>query len=143
MKQPLSASVEITPIFGDADPMGVVWHGNYFRFLEAARSALLQKLGYDYREMDASGYVWPIVEARMKYIAPVTFGQTVRVVATLREYENRLVIDYEIFDADGRRTTKAQTKQIAINKQTRQMCFASPSDAVEKIRKLSEETENQ
>ncbi len=28
------AEVELTVSFHDCDPMGVVWHGNYFRFLK-------------------------------------------------------------------------------------------------------------
>lgn len=30
---PLSAEVTIVTSFQDADPMGVIYHGNYFRFL--------------------------------------------------------------------------------------------------------------
>lgn len=128
------ATLEIKPAFCDVNPMGVVWHGNYFRYLEHAREALLDTFGYGYLEMEASGYRWPIVDTRMKYIAPVSFGQRIRVTATLVEYENRLRIDYEIFDtATGARTTRAQTTQIAVNKATGAMCFASPAILFEKL----------
>ena len=29
--------------FYDCDPMGVVWHGNYLRFMEQARFALIER----------------------------------------------------------------------------------------------------
>ena len=32
--------------FHDIDPMGVVWHGNYFRYFEIAREALLNQIDY-------------------------------------------------------------------------------------------------
>jgi acyl-CoA thioester hydrolase len=129
-----SVSTEITPAFCDVDPMGVVWHGNYFRYLEIARTALLDSFDYGYLKMEASGYVWPIVETNMKYIVPVFFGQRIRIVSTLVEYENRLRINYDIFDVfSGTRTTKAQTTQIAVRKDTKEMCFASPAILFEKL----------
>lgn len=86
----LSAQVTMTPSFQDADPMGVVYHGNYFRFFEEARRVMLDKIGYNYREMQASGYMWPIIDTRVKYIKPIPFDLTVRVEAKLTEWENRL-----------------------------------------------------
>ena len=50
----LTATVEIEIPFQDGDPMGVTWHGNYFRYLEEARCALLKELDYGYRQMIAS-----------------------------------------------------------------------------------------
>lgn len=40
----LSSEVLITTAFQDADPMGIIYHGNYFRFFETARHELLKKL---------------------------------------------------------------------------------------------------
>ena len=92
-----STRVEITVPFHDADAMGVVWHGNYFRYLEIAREQLLKQFDYGYRQMQASGYVWPIVDTRLKYIAPVLFEQRIEVRAQLEEIENRLRIGYQIY----------------------------------------------
>ena len=40
----ISVDVAIKVQFYDLDPMGIVWHGNYTRFLEQARAALFQKI---------------------------------------------------------------------------------------------------
>ena len=61
--------------FYDVDAMQVVWHGNYARFLELARCALLEKIGYSYPEMARSGYFWPVVDMRIKYVRPVRMAQ--------------------------------------------------------------------
>ena len=87
-----TAEVEITVPFHDVDMMGVVWHGNYFRYFEIAREALLNQFDYGYRQMKASGYVWPVVDTRVKYRDAVTFEQRIRVRAHIEEYENRLRI---------------------------------------------------
>jgi acyl-CoA thioester hydrolase len=39
----ISAEVVIKIQFYDLDPMRIVWHGNYPRFLEQARSVLFEK----------------------------------------------------------------------------------------------------
>ena len=71
----LTSEIEIEVPFHDSDPMGVTWHGCYLRYLETARSALLNKIGYNVRQMTASGYLWPIVEMHIKYVKTTTFGQ--------------------------------------------------------------------
>jgi acyl-CoA thioester hydrolase len=123
--------------FYDVDAMQVVWHGNYARFLELARCALLEKIGYSYPEMARSGYFWPIVDMRIKYVRPVRMAQKIRLTATLLEYENRLRIDYRIVDAaSGDLLSKAQTTQLAVAVGTGQLEFNSPNELVDKVRVL-------
>jgi len=130
----LTATVEIEIPFQDGDPMGVTWHGNYFRYLEEARCALLKELDYGYRQMVASGFAWPIIDARLQFVQPTEFWQKIRVKASLVEYENRLKIAYEITDAEtGKRVTKGYTTQVAYELKTEEMCFVSPPVLKEKI----------
>ena len=90
---PLVAEIELSPAFHDLDPMDVVWHGNTLKYLEVARCALLQGFDYDYPQMRASGYVWPIVDLRCKYVRSARYGQRLRVRAELTEWEMRMRID--------------------------------------------------
>lgn len=76
-----TAEVELTIPFHDVDMMGVAWHGNYFRYFEVAREALLNQFNYGYRQMKESGYLWPVVDARVKYRHALTFEQRIRVRA--------------------------------------------------------------
>lgn len=131
----LESEVEVDVLFHDADPMGVTWHGDYFRYLEAARAALLVKIGYSYGEMVRSGFLWPVVEAQTKYLKPTRFGQRLSVKARFEEYENRLKIAYEITDcATGDRMASAFTTQAAVDKERGEICFASPQVLIDKVR---------
>jgi acyl-CoA thioester hydrolase len=124
----LSIDVALSPTFHDCDPMHVVWHGNYFKYFEIARCALLQRYHYDYPQMRDSGYLWPVVDARVKYIRPLLYGQALRVRATITEWENRLKIVYEILDADsGTVLTRAHTIQVAVDATTNEMLYLCPS----------------
>jgi acyl-CoA thioester hydrolase len=133
----IEAEIVIKANFYDLDPMEVVWHGNYARYLEDARCALLDHIGYSYSEMRDSGFSWPIVDMRIKYIRPIRFNQQVRVVAQLVEFENRIRIDYRLHDAaDGETLTKAQTTQVAVALDTQEMSFESPAILIEKVQRL-------
>ena len=67
--------IEVRPAFYDLDPMAVVWHGHYVKFFELARTALMQHFNYDYEQMRESGYLWPVVDMRLKYVRPATLHQ--------------------------------------------------------------------
>ncbi len=123
-----TAEVTLQVPFHDIDMMGVVWHGNYWRYFEIAREALLNQFDYGYRQMKASGYLWPVVDGRIRYREALTFEQRIRVQARLEEYENRLKIGYQIFDAaSGKRTTTGYSIQVAVEEQSRELCFVSPA----------------
>ena len=130
-----SATAEVEVPFHDVDAMEVAWHGHYLKYLELARCALLRRFDYDYPQMQASGYVWPIVDCRIKYVRPAHYGQRLRIEAKLAEYENRLKIAYVIADAQtGERLSKAHTIQVAVEASTGELQFVSPPVLVEKLR---------
>ncbi|WP_294826424.1 thioesterase family protein [uncultured Gilliamella sp.] len=122
-----STTIEYTTSFHDTDAMGVVWHGNYLKFFEKAREALFQKFNYGYKEMINSGYLWPIVDTRVKYISPTIAEQTLKIVATLEEYEHRIKISYLILDAKTeKKMTSGYTIQVAVSTSTQEMSFITP-----------------
>lgn len=134
MPTDLRHEIEITPAFHDLDPMGVVWHGNYLKYFELVRCALLQRLDYDYWQMKDSGYVWPIVDLRCKYVRSARFNQRIKAQAEIVEWENRLKIDYRISDAQtGEVLTRAHSIQVAISMATGEMCYASPAVLLERL----------
>jgi acyl-CoA thioester hydrolase len=123
----LSHETEVVPAFFDIDPMEIVWHGHYVKYLEVARTALLGKFDYDYPRMRASGYAWPIVDLRLKYVRPAELGQKLIVRSEVVEWENRLRIVYRIRDAQtGRKLTEATTTQVAVDMATREMQYVCP-----------------
>jgi acyl-CoA thioester hydrolase len=131
----ISASVVIKVQFYDLDPMGIVWHGHYARFLEQARAALFDKISFGYDAMAKSGFAWPIVDMRIKFVRPIDISRTVTVTATLVEFENRLKVNYLITDADGAILTRAHTIQVTIDRASNELCFETPAALVEKVRR--------
>nr|WP_246119303.1 acyl-CoA thioesterase [Aliikangiella coralliicola] len=130
----MSAELVIEVPFYDLDPMEVVWHGNYVKYFERVRCALLAKFDYGYPEMKESGYMWPIVDMRLKYVNSASFGQKLRCKATIVEFENRLKIKYQILcDETGKRLTRGYTTQVAVDINTREMLLVSPEILLKKL----------
>ena len=126
--------IELDIPFHDCDMMSVVWHGNYFRYFELARCALLRTFDYDYMQMRDSGYVWPIVDAQIKYVGSARYEQRIKVLAQLTEWENRLRIDYLIRDAaTGTRLTRGYTIQVAVDIGSGEMQLVSPTVLRERL----------
>ena len=122
-----SHEITLAPAFHDLDPMDVVWHGNYVKYLELARCEVLAKYGYNYPDMAASGYAWPIVDIRLKYVKPARFQQSLTIRASIVEWESRLKIDYVIRDTEtGVTLTKAHTIQVAVDVKTGEMLYLCP-----------------
>lgn len=130
----LSAEVTVEIPFHDVDVMEVVWHGHYVKYLELARCALLRRIDYDYPQMKASGYVWPVVECYLKYVRPARYGQQIVVRAELAEFENRIKVNYLIRSVDGgERLTKGHTVQVAVDLATGELQFVSPPCLLERM----------
>ena len=129
-----SATVEMEVPFHDVDMMEVAWHGHYVRYLEIARCKLLDMLDYNYPQMRDSGYAWPVIDLRLRYAGPARFGQRIAVTARLREWENRLKLDYVIRDVEsGKRLTRGYSVQVAVGLEDGEMLLASPAALSERL----------
>jgi len=118
-------------------PAGVVGPGRSVKYFGLARCALLDGLGYCYGEMAESGYVWPILDMSARFMQPAHYKQTLRVQATLVEWDYRLKIDYDIFSHDDERMTRAMTTQVPVLEATRKMELGVPPFVIELIEKAA------
>ena len=130
----LSTEIEFKVEFNDCDPMKIVWHGNYINYFERARCALLDKIGYNYIDMENSGYMFPVTEVKAKYMKSLRFGDTCRAKATLVEYENMIKIEFELYNAKtGEMTTKGTVSQMCVEVATGKTQFFCPKCFTERV----------
>ena len=124
----LTATVDIEVPFHDLDPVNIVWHGNYAKYLEAARDALMRSIGFSHPEMMQAGVIWPVTEMKLRYVRAARLGERLRVTATLLEYDPRLKIGYEIRElGSGSRCTRAHTIQVPVTWPDGTLLFAAPA----------------
>lgn len=125
--------------FYDVDTMRVVWHGNYVKYMEKARCALLNSVNFGYLEMEKCGTAFPVVDMKLKYVRSLRFGDTVRVISYLTEYENCIKIKYEIYNAEsGELCTKAESTQMAMSIATSESSIVCPQIFIDNVKKYME-----
>lgn len=120
--------------FFDNDPMGIVWHGNYIKYLEVARCDMFDKIGYNYIDMKDDGLTYPLAKMDLKFINPATFNQELKIVTVLEEIEPAIVIKYVISDLiTGKKIFKAKSLQIRVNIANGQSEYLAPQRLKEKL----------
>jgi acyl-CoA thioester hydrolase len=68
--------------FEDTDLSGLVYHANYLRFMERARSDMLRALGFEQRAtFEAGAGVYAVADLSIKYRAPAKLDDDLSVVS--------------------------------------------------------------
>jgi acyl-CoA thioester hydrolase len=130
----LAAEVEIRVPFYDLDPLGVVWHGNYYKYFEMARAEFMRGIHFDIEEMKSSGYAWPVTKSHCVYLSPLRYDMRAVVRAELMEEEHRIILRYRITEKEsGRVLAKGYTVQVAVNIATWEMSLATPDALLKRL----------
>ena len=82
--------------FEDTDFSGLVYHANYLRYMERARSDMLKCAGIDQRAVFESGEgVYAVSELSIKYKRPARFDDELRVVSTVEHLGAAMVVIHQ------------------------------------------------
>ena len=128
-------TIKLTIPFYDVDAMRITYHGNYIKYLEEARCQYLAERNMTYNDMEKLGYIFPIIELKVKYINPTIFGQSILVSITREECDNCLIFKYLITDEiTGKKILKAETRQMCIDTQTNESLFIMPQVFLDKLK---------
>ncbi len=84
------------------DYAGVVWHGSYIAWMEAARVECLRSLGVNFEDLVALGCDLPVVDLSIRYHRAMLMGAPAIVRTRILKMRGvRLNWDYRIESADG------------------------------------------
>ena len=121
--------------FYDVDSRRVVYHGNYTKYFEEARCAYFEALGMSYNDMEASGFLLPVVSLNVKFIRSCTFGQELAVEVVREANDNLIVLHYTIRDAkSGVKCCKGTTRHAAIDAETKELFFELPEPFLNRLK---------
>ncbi|HOF09793.1 MAG TPA: thioesterase family protein [Opitutaceae bacterium] len=97
----IQAQAEVVVRYAETDMMGVVYHGSYLPWFEVGRTHLLRQHGVVYRQLEAEGFLLPVLEVGVRYLRPARYDDTITIVTTLREKPVlRIRLDYEVRRGD-------------------------------------------
>jgi acyl-CoA thioester hydrolase len=104
-------------LYADTDRSSVVYHANYLRYFELGRASLMRDAAYPYREIEESGYVYPIIEMGVRFHEPLHYDDPMWIHTRPGLLERvRLRFDYIITHAEtGADVCRGFTQHCALN----------------------------
>lgn len=72
----------LTVYYEDTDMGGVVYYANYLRFIERARSEVVEQMGLDQNEMRENGVVFVVTRVEADYLSAARLGDRLVVEST-------------------------------------------------------------
>ncbi len=104
-------------LYADTDRSSVVYHANYLRYFELGRASLMRDAAYPYKEIEESGYVYPIIDMGIQFYHPLYYDDPMWIHTRPAELERvRLRFDYIITHAEtGAEVCRGFTRHCALN----------------------------
>jgi acyl-CoA thioester hydrolase len=104
-------------LYADIDRSQIVYHANYLRYFEFGRATLMRETAYPYREVEESGFTYPIIATGLDYYRPLHYDDTMYIHTRPGQLERvKLQFDYVITHADsGDIVCTGFTRHCAIN----------------------------
>ncbi|NEP16678.1 MAG: acyl-CoA thioesterase [Leptolyngbya sp. SIO4C1] len=116
---------------------GVVWHGTYVQWLEAARVECLRELGVAFEDLVNLGYDLPVIDLSVRYHQPLTLGMAAVVKARLAPVRGvRLSWHYQIESLQHQRCASAEVTLVPIDMTRRRIVRRMPDDLRQVIQKI-------
>lgn len=97
--------------------MGVIYHGNYVKWLELGRAQLVEDAGFSYLEMERQGYYAPVYTWRSPK-KPVRLGDRAVVKTWVEENHGlRTVYGFQITNGEDEVCAEGTTTHIVVKKE--------------------------
>lgn len=87
--------------YEDTDMGGIVYHANYLKFIERARSEWVRSLGNDQNAMKKAGLVWVVRRVEADYLSFARFEDALSVETTIERLTGVRLVMKQLVLRDG------------------------------------------
>jgi len=123
----ITETTKIRIRFNETDPLGIVWHGNYITYFEDGREHFGMKHGISYLDVQANGYVTPIIESACKHKLPLKYGDVATIETTFEDSPAaKMIFTYKIFNPQGKIVATGKTIQVFLDIKTDELSLTLP-----------------
>jgi acyl-CoA thioester hydrolase len=104
--------------YHDTDAGGVVYYGNYLKYLEEARTEFLEGKGLSVERLHQYGFLYAVRKCSIIYKSPARYGDTIICDATLKRITAaQLFFDQKIYDKNsGDLLLEAEVILVSLNR---------------------------
>lgn len=119
--------------YHDTDCGGVVYYGNYLKYLEEARTEFLEEKGISLKDLMDKGLWFVVRRQEIEYKAPAYYGDILEIKTFLKEItSHRIVFLCETYNQKGIFLNKAITDLVCVDKNLK--LSEIPSEISEKVK---------
>lgn len=110
----------------ETDTMKIVHHSNYIRWMEEARVAFLESIGWGYDRLEEDGVVSPVTAVDCKYKISTRFPETIRIAVTVEAFSGvTLKLKYMMLNS----------KDEVVSEGTSEHCFLDEAGRIISVKK--------
>lgn len=101
----------------DTDCGGVVYYGNYLRFLEEARTEYFEAKGVFVKELHERDIGFVVARQEIDYKCPAYYDDTLEVITRINKVSRASIeFEYDIKNQSGQLISKAKTVLVFVDK---------------------------
>ncbi|MGL6022202.1 MAG: acyl-CoA thioesterase [Chitinophagaceae bacterium] len=128
--------LQFRTVYADTDKMGVMYHGNYARYLEIARVEYIRSLGISYAEIEQQGVMLPVIEWHAQFLRPAVYDEILTIKTTLKEivHQSKIMFISEVYNEKNKCILKAEVTLCYMDTNTKK-AIKAPTWLQEKIAK--------
>ena len=122
-------------LYSDTDSYGVVWHGAYTKWFEAARVGLVEELGLPLAELEENGTVFPVVEMNIRYKSSARMNERIVIKTNITEVKPLSVtFEHKVYEKNTNTLRViAHTTIVVIDAKTGKMYRRMPEELYSKF----------
>ena len=137
MTKTLRDRTEVKVRFGEVDSMGIVWHGNYVKYIEEGRESFGKKFGISYLDIYANDVMAPVVNMNIDFKKQVQYGdQLIIETEFVNQEAAKIIFHFKIFrKSNNELVVTAESTQVFIDLK-REMLLYQPQFVLDWKRKV-------
>jgi len=103
--------------YEDTDAAGVVYHSNYLKFMERARTEWLRKAGYSQQTLATDeGIVFVVAKMNIEFVNPARFDEVLNIHSKITGMEGpRLIFEHSVVNESGQQKCRAGVDIVCVD----------------------------
>ena len=120
--------------YAETDKMGYVYYGNYATYFEVARVEALRSLGVNYKEMEDSGIMLPVLSYSTKFYKPAFYDEELTIKLFIKEMPKaRIHFFFETYNTNDIKINEAEVTLVFVDIQKNKPCSA-PQNLINQLK---------
>ena len=128
----------IRVLYSDTDAYGVIWHGAYVKWFEAARVEFIEKLGFSIEYFEKNSIAFPVVDMDIRYKSSGFLYEYIEIVTTIKELKPMYIsFEHKVYEKESKTLRViGHTSVVTIDTKTGNMLRKMPADLYSKLQEV-------